>query len=103
MPTLASSSDAVTTTCLLELRIKDFALVSEEVVRFSPGLNVITGESGSGKSVLVRALLLLLPVSVSANPLVATSGCLLASWPVSSCSYGGPIPNNPGHGIVCAG
>ena len=61
MPTLASSSDAVATTCLQELRIKDFALVSEEVVRFSPGLNVITGESGSGKSVLVRALLFLLP------------------------------------------
>ena len=41
-------------TCLTELRIKDFALVAEDTVHFSPGLNVITGESGSGKSVLVR-------------------------------------------------
>jgi predicted ATPase len=40
-------------TSLYQLRIKDFALVSEDVIQFSPGLNVITGESGSGKSVLV--------------------------------------------------
>jgi hypothetical protein len=41
-------------TCLRELRIKDFALIANDTIRFSPGLNVITGESGSGKSVLVR-------------------------------------------------
>lgn len=35
------------------LYIKDFALVAEQRVEFTPGLNVITGESGSGKSVLV--------------------------------------------------
>ncbi|GAX72980.1 hypothetical protein CEUSTIGMA_g432.t1 [Chlamydomonas eustigma] len=43
-------------TSLHQLSIKDFALVSENVIQFSPGLNVITGESGSGKSVLVEAL-----------------------------------------------
>ncbi|MEW5306991.1 MAG: hypothetical protein WDW36_009414 [Sanguina aurantia] len=42
-------------TWLEELRVKDFALVSEQVVAFRPGFNVITGESGSGKSVLVEA------------------------------------------------
>jgi type II secretory pathway predicted ATPase ExeA len=42
-------------TCLRELRIKDFALVAEDVIYFQQGLNVITGESGSGKSVLVSA------------------------------------------------
>jgi len=39
-----------------ELRIQDFALVTQQTVKFSPGLNAITGESGSGKSVLIEAL-----------------------------------------------
>ena len=30
---------------------RNFALVEDETVHFGPGLNVITGESGSGKSV----------------------------------------------------
>ena len=34
---------------------QNFALVEEQVVHFAPGLNVITGASGSGKSVLVRS------------------------------------------------
>lgn len=38
---------------LQTLHIKDFALVADETVFFSPGVNIITGESGSGKSVLV--------------------------------------------------
>ncbi|GIL84863.1 hypothetical protein Vretifemale_13442 [Volvox reticuliferus] len=42
-------------TQLERLFVKDFALVSEQTVRLGPGLNVITGESGSGKSVLVEA------------------------------------------------
>eukprot|EP00887_Chlorella_sp_A99_P005825 scaffold1.g5825.t1 len=41
---------------LKELYIQDFALVAKEHVVFQPGLNVVTGESGSGKSVLVEAL-----------------------------------------------
>ena len=41
-------------TCLEEIRIHDFALVAGQVVTFVRGLNVVTGESGSGKSVLVR-------------------------------------------------
>ncbi len=35
---------------------RDFALISEQQVSFLPGFNVITGESGSGKSVLLAAL-----------------------------------------------
>eukprot|EP00198_Chlamydomonas_reinhardtii_P003113 XP_001692449.1 predicted protein [Chlamydomonas reinhardtii] len=40
-------------TRLEKLYIRDFALVTEQTVRLGPGLNVITGESGSGKSVLI--------------------------------------------------
>ncbi len=35
---------------------RNFALISEQRVVLAPGLNVITGESGSGKSVLIAAL-----------------------------------------------
>ncbi|KAL3146260.1 hypothetical protein ABBQ32_002962 [Trebouxia sp. C0010 RCD-2024] len=40
---------------LRSLTIRNFALVEEQHVVFRPGLNVITGESGAGKSVLVEA------------------------------------------------
>ncbi len=45
---------------LRELRIKNFAIVDELSVSFERGLNVITGETGAGKSVIVNVLELLL-------------------------------------------
>lgn len=41
---------------LRELRVRDLALVAESRVRFGPGLNLLTGETGSGKSLIVDAL-----------------------------------------------
>ncbi len=41
---------------LLELEIKDFALFEHVRVPFSPGLNVLTGETGAGKSIILDAL-----------------------------------------------
>ncbi|MEW6271013.1 MAG: DNA repair protein RecN [Thermodesulfobacteriota bacterium] len=38
------------------LRVKDFALIEDLELRFGPGLNVVTGETGAGKSLLQRAL-----------------------------------------------
>jgi DNA repair ATPase RecN len=52
----AAAPPPPTRTHLAELHIRDFALVAEQRVALRPGLNVITGESGSGKSVLVEAL-----------------------------------------------
>ena len=38
------------------LYIKDFAIIDEIDINFKPGLTVITGETGSGKSILLHAL-----------------------------------------------
>ena len=45
---------------LKELNVRDLALVAEAAVRFGPGLNLLTGETGSGKSLLIDALSLAL-------------------------------------------
>lgn len=47
---------------LKTLVIRDFILVEYQEVSFGPGFNVITGETGTGKSLLVNALSLLLGV-----------------------------------------
>lgn len=45
---------------LLSLRIENFAIISSTQVDFSPGFNVLTGETGAGKSILMEALGLIL-------------------------------------------
>jgi DNA repair protein RecN (Recombination protein N) len=41
---------------LRELRIRNLAIIDDLVVRFERGLNVLTGETGAGKSIIVDAL-----------------------------------------------
>ncbi len=45
---------------LLELRVENLLLIEQAQLRLSPGLNVLTGETGAGKTVLAHALDLLL-------------------------------------------
>ncbi len=45
---------------LLELRAENYAILDHAVANFSGGLNLLTGETGAGKSILVDALALLL-------------------------------------------
>src|ERR1051325_6744734 len=45
---------------LTTLRIKNLALVEDLTVELQPGYNVITGETGAGKSILIGALNLVL-------------------------------------------
>ena len=44
---------------LRELELSNFAIVDELKLEFGPGLNVLTGETGAGKSILMDALTLL--------------------------------------------
>lgn len=44
---------------LLDLRISNLAVVTQARIEFKPGLNVLTGETGAGKSIVVDALGLL--------------------------------------------
>lgn len=45
---------------LSRLTIRNFAIIDQLTMNFSPELNMITGETGAGKSILVGALSLLL-------------------------------------------
>jgi len=54
-------------TMLLELTVENYAVVEKVRVRFHRGLNLLTGETGSGKSIVVDALALLLGGRASAE------------------------------------
>src|SRR6187455_1306790 len=49
------------------LRIRNLAVIDAVEVEFDPGFNVLTGETGAGKSILVEAVGLLLGARASAD------------------------------------
>ncbi len=52
---------------LQSLSIKNFALIEEAEIFFEPGLNIITGETGAGKSILLGALSMILGERAAAD------------------------------------
>ena len=52
---------------LRELRIKNFAVIDEVALDLAPGLNVLTGETGAGKTIVLNALGLISGGRVSAE------------------------------------
>ena len=55
------------------LRIENFAIVGSEELEFAPGLNVLTGETGAGKSIVLGALTLL--AGSRTSPQFIREGC----------------------------
>src|SRR5690606_16347693 len=52
---------------LKHLRIQNFAIIDEASIEFGEGLNIISGETGAGKSILMDALVLILGGRASAD------------------------------------
>src|SRR5437016_8293585 len=54
-------------TVLIEMRLENYAVIDNLVVEFGQGLNLLTGETGAGKSILIDALALLLGDKASSD------------------------------------
>ena len=71
---------------LLELRAENYAVIDRAAVGFGPGLNLLTGETGAGKSILIDALALLLGGKASGDVVrhgaeKAVIGCTFEATP----------------------
>ena len=71
---------------LLELRAENYAVIDRAVAGFGPGLNLLTGETGAGKSILIDALALLLGGKASSDVVrhgadKAVVGCVFEATP----------------------
>lgn len=56
---------------LQKLHIQNYAIIEEIIIDFSTGLNIITGETGAGKSILMGALSLILGERAESNTLMS--------------------------------
>jgi DNA repair protein RecN (Recombination protein N) len=71
---------------LLELRAENYAVIDHATASFGPGLNLLTGETGAGKSILIDALALLLGGKASSDVVrhgaeKAVVGCVFEATP----------------------
>jgi DNA repair protein RecN (Recombination protein N) len=77
---------------LKELRIRNLAVVESLTVPFAPGLNVLTGETGAGKSILIEALTLLLGERVQPGEAIREGADTAVIEGVFSLPKKSPVP-----------
>jgi DNA repair protein RecN (Recombination protein N) len=80
---------------LRELRIRNLAIVEDAVIPFSPGLNVLTGSTGAGKSIILTAVELLSGAR-GRRSLVRTGASNLTVEGVFSVDEGWPLRDSLG-------
>ncbi|HUG38541.1 MAG TPA: DNA repair protein RecN [Candidatus Limnocylindrales bacterium] len=87
---------------LIELRIRNLAVIEDVRVPFGPGLNVLTGETGAGKSIVIDALLMI--IGVRAQPDLirshADSASVEATFELSDESPAAAVLEAAGHGLA---
>src|ERR1700739_698018 len=71
---------------LVELRLENYAVIDNLAAEFGQGLNLLTGETGAGKSILIDALVLMLGGKASSDVVrfgaeKAVLGCVFESTP----------------------
>src|SRR6201993_4424640 len=66
-PLLCCAKTPEETIMLLELRAENYAVIDHAIAVFGAGLNLLTGETGAGKSILVDALALLMGEKASSD------------------------------------
>lgn len=62
---------------LIHLHVKNFALIEDIEVEFGPGLNILTGETGAGKSVLLGSMQLILGGRTARDMIRTGASCAL--------------------------
>ena len=80
---------------LLELRAENYAVIDRAVANFGLGLNLLTGETGAGKSILIDALALLLGGKASSDVVrhgedKAVVGCVFELTPGAAAEISPP-------------
>lgn len=90
---------------LLELRAENYAVIDHAIAVFGPGLNLLTGETGAGKSILVDALALLMGGKASSDVVrhgaeKAVVACVFESTPGAEATLETNGIDFEGHEII---
>lgn len=90
---------------LLELRAENYAVIDHAIATLGPGLNLLTGETGAGKSILVDALALLMGGKASSDVVrhgadKAIVACIFESTPGAESTLESNGIDADGHEII---
>jgi DNA repair protein RecN (Recombination protein N) len=90
---------------LLELRAENYAVIDHAIAIFGPGLNLLTGETGAGKSILVDALALLMGDKASSDVVrhgadKAVVACVFEATPGAEIALEANGIDSEGHEII---